>query len=60
MTRISIDDLACDLYQGPDLKKVSALYTDEKGKSIELYFYKSVVTADDDELILYAAKEPKE
>lgn len=58
MHRVSISDLACDLDQGHDLKKVSALYTDEQGKSIELYFYKSVVTADDDELILYAAKEP--
>lgn len=58
MPRVSISDLVCDLDQGPDLKKVSALYTDEQGKSIELYFYKSVVTAADDELILYAAKEP--
>lgn len=58
MTRISISDLECDLCQTPSMKKVSAIYTDEKGNSIELYFYKSVVTADDDELILYAAKEP--
>jgi hypothetical protein len=52
--RISLSDLKTDMDQNPKVEAISALYTDESGKTVELYFYKSVVSADDDELILYS------
>jgi hypothetical protein len=55
MSRLSLKDIGIDIDQNPKANVISALYTDKSGKTIELYFYKSVVTADDDELILYAS-----